>query len=522
MVVSPMDDADFLPLGPVFDPQCPPDEAAEAFYKRMTLRRSVRKFSSRPVAKETVEWIVKAATTAPSGANKQPWRFVAISDPNLKRKIREAAEEEEHAFYQHRAPDTWIEDLAPLGTHAEKPYLETAPWLLAVFRCSQDEEGGKTYYSQESVGIAVGFLLCAAHHAGLCTLTHTPSPMKFLQTILQRPPTEKAYMLIPLGYPAEDCLVPKLAMQRKPLSQVLHFHSTLLLLLLFFAAWFSSVPQEPATTTPDAHPHYRILVANDDGIQSPGLAALTQALQSLGDVVVCAPPQNRSGSSHSSTMYSAPMAIQKSQLPGATEVWVVDGSPSDCVTFGLLHLGAEQPFDLVVSGINRGHNAGYIAEYSGTVGAAMEGAMYGVVSVAVSQRVSPGNTPNYQFAANFTARLAHRLLLEKAPADVVYSVNIPFDRAEETKNVVIAPMGGAYLQVTGFEILPGEQQTFARTLARYNQDVPAGSDTAWLQSGCITITPLRLDWTDQTMLKRMQGWNLQLDTSTKESAHPPK
>jgi nitroreductase len=173
-------------------------------------------FSPRPVARETIEWIVRAAGTAPSGANKQPWRFVCVSDPALKREIRLGAEEEEREFYARRASRRWLEDLAPLGTDADKSYLEVAPWLVVVMRLS-----GRVYYGVESVGIAVGLLLAAAHHAGLATLTHTPSPMAFLGRILGRPASERPFVLVPIGYPAEDCVVPEAALQKKPLEEIM-------------------------------------------------------------------------------------------------------------------------------------------------------------------------------------------------------------------------------------------------------------------------------------------------------------
>jgi len=216
----------FVPLGERYDPGCPPAEAADAFHDILRRRRSIRFFSDRPVPPEAVEAIVRCATTAPSGANKQPWRFVAVSHPALKKRIREAAEQEEHELYTRRASEEWLRDLAPLGTDEVKEYLEVAPWLLVVFRLTATDEGGRTYYSEESVGLATGMLLAAAQMAGLATLTHTPSPMKFLAELLGRPKNERPYMLIPLGYPAEDCTVPAHAITRKPLDEVLLFDPT--------------------------------------------------------------------------------------------------------------------------------------------------------------------------------------------------------------------------------------------------------------------------------------------------------
>ncbi len=183
-----------------------------AFFEQMVTRRTVREYSSKPVPREVIENALRTAGAAPSGANMQPWHFVAVSNPELKKRIREAAEQEEKAFYEHRASDEWLEALKPLGTDASKPFLEDAPWLIAVFlkKFTFDEAGKrhKNYYTAESVGIACGFLLAALHQAGLATLTHTPSPMKFLGEVLERPATERAYMLIVTGFPAEDATVP--------------------------------------------------------------------------------------------------------------------------------------------------------------------------------------------------------------------------------------------------------------------------------------------------------------------------
>ena len=213
----------FLPLPPRHDPLLPPEAAARRFFEAMQSRRSVRMFSDRPVSRETIAWIVRAAASAPSGANKQPWRFVAVQDKALKRAIRLGAEEEERAFYGRRASRRWLEDLEPLGTDPEKPFLEVAPWLLAVFQLGRDDAGGQVYYGVESVGIAAGFLLAAVHHAGLVALTHTPSPMKFLNAILKRPERERPFLLVPIGHPAEDCVVPEAALLRRPFEETLLF-----------------------------------------------------------------------------------------------------------------------------------------------------------------------------------------------------------------------------------------------------------------------------------------------------------
>jgi nitroreductase len=209
-----------IPFQP-FDPGVAPEAAARGFHEVMKRRRSVRMFSDRPVSRETIEWCVRTGGTAPSGAHKQPWRFVCVSDPALKREIRTAAEDEEREFYERRASRRWLEDLAPLGTDPNKPFLEIAPWLIVVFQLTRTDppESGQVYYREESVGIAVGMLIAAIHHAGLVTLTHTPSPMGFLQKALGRPEHERAFVLLPVGYPADDCVVPDL--HRKPLDQIM-------------------------------------------------------------------------------------------------------------------------------------------------------------------------------------------------------------------------------------------------------------------------------------------------------------
>lgn len=193
---------------------------ARDFAATMASRRTVRDFASTPVPREIIEACLLAAGAAPSGANQQPWHFVAVSDPALKRRIREAAEAEEREFYQRRAPDEWLQALAPLGTDAEKPFLETAPWLVAVFyeRTGPEIDGhkAKRYYPHESTGLACGLLVAALHQAGLATLTHTPSPMAFLNDILGRPRNEVPYLLLVVGHPAPGCRVPAIA--RKPLE----------------------------------------------------------------------------------------------------------------------------------------------------------------------------------------------------------------------------------------------------------------------------------------------------------------
>ena len=195
---------------------------AEAFYHDLDRRRSVRDFSDRPVPRRLIELAIRTASTAPSGAHKQPWTFVAVHNAEVKRRIREAAEEEERAFYDERATDEWLDALAPIGTDWRKPFLETAPWIVVLFAQSYglgpDGEKEKHYYVQESCGIAAGFFIAALHRMGLATLTHTPSPMKFLNDLLGRPKHERPYILFPVGYPSDDATVPDL--ERKPLSEV--------------------------------------------------------------------------------------------------------------------------------------------------------------------------------------------------------------------------------------------------------------------------------------------------------------
>jgi iodotyrosine deiodinase len=192
----------------------------------MDRRRTVRAFSDRPVPRIAIENIIKAASTAPSGAHKQPWTFCVVHNPVIKQQIREAAEKEEYESYNNRMPDTWLNDLKPLGTDWHKPFLETAPYLIIVFKKVYEpmEDGTKknNYYVQESVGLACGFLLTAIHHAGLVALTHTPSPMNFLTHILGRPDHEKPFLLIPVGYAAEECWVPDI--QRKKLEEVMVYY----------------------------------------------------------------------------------------------------------------------------------------------------------------------------------------------------------------------------------------------------------------------------------------------------------
>ena len=215
-----------LPTVPYTHPNpCDDDERLErarAFRELMDGRRTVRDFDSRPVDPEVLLECIRAGGTAPNGAHREPWHFVLVTDPEIKRLIREAAEKEETAFYSGRAPDDWLEALEPLGTDAHKPFLETAPALIIIFaeRYSFNEDGSrrKNYYVQESVGIATGMLISALHAAGLSSLTHTPSPMGFLSELLARPKNEQAFLILVVGHPAQDARVPDLS--RKPVSEI--------------------------------------------------------------------------------------------------------------------------------------------------------------------------------------------------------------------------------------------------------------------------------------------------------------
>ena len=200
---------------------------AQEFYEQIRTRHTVREFADRPVPRDLVETCLRAAGTAPSGANHQPWHFSVIGSPDLKRRIRLAAEDEERAFYAGKAGEEWLAALGPLGTDPDKPFLERAPWLVAIFgeRRSRGPDGvlRKNYYVPESVSIATGFLVAALHHAGLATLTHTPAPMAFLNEICGRPPGDKPYILLVLGYPAEDATIPAAALRKKPLEEIATF-----------------------------------------------------------------------------------------------------------------------------------------------------------------------------------------------------------------------------------------------------------------------------------------------------------
>ena len=200
---------------------------SDDFYQNIKRRHSIRKFSDKPVDQEVIKNCIKAAGTAPSGANHQPWHFVAISDPSIKKQVREQAEMHEQGFYGGRAGEEWLDALKDLGTDASKPYLETAPWLIAIFSEKKGginaEDKNTNYYVHESVGIATGFLISALHNAGLATLTHTPKPMSFLNKICERTDNDRAYMLLIAGYPADDATIPKHAAIKKSLDDIATF-----------------------------------------------------------------------------------------------------------------------------------------------------------------------------------------------------------------------------------------------------------------------------------------------------------
>ena len=195
------------------------------FYRQMSSRRSLRAFSTRTFPEQVIHRFIQSANCAPSGANKQPWSFCVVSKPEMKKKIREAAEKEEHMNYHGRMNEEWVADLAPLGTHEKKPFLEQAPYLIVVFKQIyelKDKGKAQNYYVNESVGLACGILLVAIHQAGLVALTHTPSPMDFLSQLLKRPKNERPVLLIPVGYPAKDAVVPNIT--RKPLKDIAFFY----------------------------------------------------------------------------------------------------------------------------------------------------------------------------------------------------------------------------------------------------------------------------------------------------------
>ncbi|TQF06009.1 nitroreductase family protein [Kitasatospora acidiphila] len=208
-----------VPLAPMHVPADQAEARARSFHDVMARRRTVRDYSPRPLPDGVLEWAIRTAATAPSGAHVQPWRFVVVTDPERKRRLRKAAEAEEREFYDRRASEEWLAALAPIGTDWHKPFLEDAPAVVVVFEVHKGPDTPRPYYTKESVGIAVGLLLATLHQAGLATLTHTPSPMRFLNEICERPPEERAAYVIPVGYPADGARVPDL--HRKELDEVL-------------------------------------------------------------------------------------------------------------------------------------------------------------------------------------------------------------------------------------------------------------------------------------------------------------
>jgi len=215
----------FIPYEGVTYPPEETQKRSQSYYEYMDKRRTVRAFSDKPVTKEIIENILMTASSAPSGAHKQPWTFCVVSNPEIKAKIRVAAEKEEYESYNGRMTEEWLKNLEPFGTDWNKPFLEVAPYLIIVFKKAydlKDDVKTKNYYVNESVGIATGFLLSAIHNAGLVSLTHTPSPMNFLQEILNRPKNERAYLLIPVGYPAENIQVPNI--ERKGAEEVIAYY----------------------------------------------------------------------------------------------------------------------------------------------------------------------------------------------------------------------------------------------------------------------------------------------------------
>lgn len=208
-----------VPHEPLGVPEHEAAARARDFHRLMDRRRTVRDFASRPIPEGVLEWAIRTAATAPSGAHVQPWRFVVLTDPDRKRRLREAAEAEEREFYGRRASAEWLRALAPLGTDWRKPFLETAPAVIVVFEVHKGPDTPRPYYTKESVGIAVGLLLASLHQAGLATLTHTPSPMRFLNEVCERPAEERGAVVVPVGYPAPDARVPDL--RRKELAEVM-------------------------------------------------------------------------------------------------------------------------------------------------------------------------------------------------------------------------------------------------------------------------------------------------------------
>lgn len=275
--------------------------------------------------------------------------------------------------------------------------------------------------------------------------------------------------------------------------------SLLCSLALAGSVLFASAPpvQEDA-------PRPRILVTNDDGFDSPGLAALVAALSEVGDVVVSAPDGNRSGASLSTVVLRGEHAVRRTEMEGASEAWAVDATPADAAAFGVLHLSGERGFDLVVSGINAGPNVGSLSHYSGTVGAAMDAAGRGFTAMAVSQADYRNPAPAAEFAASF----AKRLLDEGGEPGVVYNVNVPMYRGDAPQPVVVAPMGGQMIELVGVDVELGDDGAgqFAMQI-KYPGQEQAGCDLEAFNTGAITIAPLRYDWTARSEVERLGSWD---------------
>ena len=285
------------------------------------------------------------------------------------------------------------------------------------------------------------------------------------------------------------------------------YRSPFLLGLGALALLFLGFQQEPVaapTPVPEADA-LRILIVNDDGIDTPGIAALVKAFAPMGEVIVAAPDGNRSGASQSSHVFSEIMVAAPREMDGATEAWALSGTPADCAAYGVIALGGERGFDLLVSGINRGSNVGEVAHYSGTVGAAVEGGMRGIPSIAISE---DSRIQDHSVSAEFTARFAAKLLEEGGSPGVIYSINVP---SAEPKGVKVAPMGGLYLAIESFARKDEEDGTHkAKARIQWNRNPPPGTDTAAYMEGYISVAPLRVDWTDHALLEEVAGWGLSL------------
>ncbi|PCH83817.1 MAG: 5'/3'-nucleotidase SurE [Planctomycetota bacterium] len=254
-----------------------------------------------------------------------------------------------------------------------------------------------------------------------------------------------------------------------------------------------------APTNPDPIERLHILVVNDDGIHSPGIVELVKAMSAIGEVVVCAPDSNRSGASHSSVAFSQTMEVTEIEMEGASYACSISGTPSDATLFGIIQLGADHPFDLIVSGINRGANVGNIAHYSGTIGAAMEANYHGIPAVAASQ---DSQVRDFAPAAAWTAKFAEQMLNTGAQGDICWSLNFPEQSDGRWPGAIVAPMDGAYIHITGFSSRDGGY----RANFSFNGEYPEGSDTAAFMDGWISVTPLRFDWTDFKLVESAAEW----------------